>query len=105
MSNRITVLLADDHALVRKGFRRMLEDDADIEVIGEAANGPQAIAQALALKPNVVVMDLAMPELDGIQATAQIRKQLPDTSVLILSMYARRTTFATLSPRAPKATC
>ena len=88
MSHRITVLLADDHALVRKGFRRMLEDDPEIEVVGEAANGPQAISQALALKPDVVVMDLAMPELDGIQATAQIRKQLPDTSVLILSMYS-----------------
>ena len=91
MSQKITVLLADDHSLVRKGFRRMLEDDAGIEVVGEAANGPQAIEAALALKPQVIVMDLAMPELDGIQATSQILKQLPDTRILILSMYSEDT--------------
>lgn len=91
MSQRITVLLADDHSLVRKGFRRMLEDDPSIEVVGEAANGPQAIEAALQLKPQVIVMDLAMPELDGIQATSQILKQLPGTSVLMLSMYSEDT--------------
>ena len=91
MSQKITVLLADDHSLVRKGFRRMLEDDAGIEVVGEAANGPQAIEAAQALKPQVIVMDLAMPELDGIQATRQILKQLPDTRILILSMYSEDT--------------
>lgn len=91
MSQTITVLLADDHSLVRKGFRRMLEDDPAIEVVGEAANGPQAIEAALALKPRVIVMDLAMPELDGIQATSQILKQLPDTRILILSMYSEDT--------------
>lgn len=91
MSQKITVLLADDHSLVRKGFRRMLEDDPAIEVIGEAANGPQAIEAALALKPQVIVMDLAMPELDGIQATSQILKQLPGTRILILSMYSEDT--------------
>jgi len=91
MSQKITVLLADDHSLVRKGFRRMLEDDPAIEVVGEAANGPQAIEAALALKPQVIVMDLAMPELDGIQATSQILKQLPDTRILILSMYSEDT--------------
>jgi len=91
MSQKITVLLADDHSLVRKGFRRMLEDDPSIEVVGEAANGPQAIEAALALKPQVIVMDLAMPELDGIQAASQILKQLPDTRILILSMYSEDT--------------
>ncbi|MBI5084948.1 MAG: response regulator transcription factor [Acidobacteria bacterium] len=91
MSERITVLLADDHSLVRKGFRRMLEDDEAIEVVGEAANGPQAIEAALELKPRVVVMDLAMPELDGIQAASQILKQLPGTGILILSMYSEDT--------------
>jgi DNA-binding NarL/FixJ family response regulator len=88
MSEKIRVLLADDHALVRKGFRRMLEDDAAIEVVGEAANGPQAIEAALQLRPAVTVMDLAMPELDGIQATAQILRQWPEAGILILSMYS-----------------
>lgn len=86
--SRITVLLADDHSLVRKGFRRMLEDDPDIEVVGEAATGPQAVEEALRLQPQVVVMDLAMPELDGIQAASQILKKRPETAILILSMYS-----------------
>ncbi|HAX43115.1 MAG: response regulator transcription factor [Bryobacteraceae bacterium] len=91
MSDPIRVLLADDHSLVRKGFRRMLEDDPAIEVVGEAANGPAAVEAALELKPQVIVMDLAMPELDGIQATTQILRQLPSTGILILSMYSEDT--------------
>lgn len=91
MSDKIRVLLADDHSLVRKGFRRMLEDEEDLEVVGEAANGPEAIELALRLRPRVVVMDLAMPELDGIQAASQIRKEMPEVSVLILSMYSEET--------------
>lgn len=84
----IRVLLADDHSLVRKGFRRLLEDAPEIEVVGEAANGSVAIELALQLKPQVVVMDMAMPELDGIQATVQILRHLPETGILILSMYS-----------------
>jgi DNA-binding NarL/FixJ family response regulator len=91
MNKPIRVLLADDHSLVRKGFRRMLEDDETIQVAGEAASGPEAIELALRLKPDVVVMDLAMPELDGVQATSELRKQLPDTKVLMLSMYSEDT--------------
>lgn len=91
MSDPIRVLLADDHSLVRKGFRRMLEDDPAIEVVGEAANGPAAVEAALELKPQVIVMDLSMPELDGIQATTQILRQLPSTGILILSMYSEDT--------------
>lgn len=91
MSEKITVLLADDHSLVRKGFRRMLEDDADIEVVGEAASGPTVIEAAFELQPKVVVMDLAMPELDGIQATSEILKKLPTTAILMLSMYSEET--------------
>ncbi len=91
MSDRIRVLLADDHSLVRKGFRRMLEDDPAIEVVGEAANGPQAVEAAEQLKPNVIVMDLAMPELDGIQAASQILKKQPEMGILILSMYSEDT--------------
>lgn len=88
MSERIRVLLADDHSLVRKGFRRMLEDDPALEVVGEAANGPQAVEAAERLEPQVIVMDLAMPELDGIQAASQILKKRPETGILILSMYS-----------------
>lgn len=88
MSERIRVLLADDHSLVRKGFRRMLEDDPALEVVGEAANGPQAVEAAERLEPQVIVMDLAMPELDGIQAATQILKKRPGTGILILSMYS-----------------
>ncbi len=88
MSEEITVLLADDHGLVRRGFRRILEDDEQLKVVGEASNGVEAIRQAYELKPNVVVMDLSMPELDGVQATKEIVKHLPGTEVLVLSMHA-----------------
>lgn len=88
MSDVITVLLADDHSLVRRGFRRILEDDERIQVVGEASNGVEAIRFTNELKPKVVVMDLSMPELDGVQATKEIVKHQPDTQVLILSMHA-----------------
>jgi DNA-binding NarL/FixJ family response regulator len=88
MSEEISVLLADDHSLVRRGFRRMLEDDEQIKVVGEANNGVEAIRMSYELKPKVVVMDLSMPELDGVQATKEIVKHLPDTQVLVLSMHA-----------------
>ena len=88
MMSPIRVLLADDHSLVRKGFRRLLDDAPEIEVVGEASNGSAAIELALQLKPQVVVMDMAMPELDGIQATVQILRHLPETGILILSMYS-----------------
>jgi DNA-binding NarL/FixJ family response regulator len=88
MTDEITVLLADDHSLVRRGFRRILEDDEGMKVVGEAANGVEAIRLAQELKPKVVVMDLSMPELDGVQATREIVKHLPGTEVLILSMHA-----------------
>jgi DNA-binding NarL/FixJ family response regulator len=88
MSNEITVLLVDDHGLVRKGFRRMLEDDPGIRVVGEATNGEEAIKLAQELHPRVIVMDMAMPGLDGVQATREILKNLPGTAVLILSMYS-----------------
>ena len=88
MSEEITVLLVDDHSLVRRGFRRILEDEEGMKVVGEAANGVEAIRMAQELKPNVVVMDLSMPELDGVQATKEIAKHLPETKVLVLSMHA-----------------
>jgi DNA-binding NarL/FixJ family response regulator len=88
MNEEITVLLADDHSLVRRGFRRILEDDEGMRVVAEAANGVEAIRLAYELKPKVVVMDLSMPELDGVQATKEIMKHLPGPEVLILSMHA-----------------
>jgi len=84
----ITVLLADDHSLVRKGFRRMLEDEPDLEILGEAANGREAVEMVAKLAPNVLVMDFSMPELDGAQATREIRKTNQSTRILILSMYS-----------------
>jgi DNA-binding NarL/FixJ family response regulator len=84
----ITVLLADDHALVRRGFRRMLEDDPDISVVGEASSGSEAVELACIFRPQVIVMDYAMPGLDGVQATHEIRRQVPESAVLMLSMHS-----------------
>ena len=86
--NKIRVLLAEDHTLVRQGFRRILEDDARITVVGEASTGLAAVRQTKELKPQVVVMDLSMPELGGLEASAEILKELPNTKILILSMYS-----------------
>ena len=88
MNKRIRVLIADDHALVRKGFRRMLEDEADLEVVGEAGDGLEAVRLAGELKPRVVVMDYTMPGIDGSQATREIRALQPETAVLMLSMHS-----------------
>ncbi len=88
---RISVLLVDDHSLVRRGFRRMLEDEPDINVVGEASDGEEAVKLARALKPNVVVMDCALPGINGLQATRKILQHLPKTLVLMLSMHTEDT--------------
>ena len=88
MSSEITVLLADDHALVRRGFRRMLEDDPGIRVVGEAADGAEAVRLAQELQPQVIVMDMAMPGLNGMQACIEILREQPKIAILILSMYS-----------------
>jgi DNA-binding NarL/FixJ family response regulator len=87
----ITVLLADDHSLVRRGFRRLLEDDASVLVVGEASGGEEAVELAVRLRPRVVVMDCAMPGMSGLAATRQILRELPDTAVLMLSMHSEET--------------
>ena len=85
---RITVLLAEDHQIVREGFRALLEHERDIEVVGEAETGRQAVQMTRKLHPSVVVMDIAMPLLNGLEATRQIRKEFPATKVLILSAHS-----------------
>lgn len=84
----ITVLLAEDHTVVREGLRKLLEAERDIEVIGEATTGRQAVAMTTKLRPAVVVMDIAMPHLNGLEATRQIRQALPHVKVLILSAHS-----------------
>jgi DNA-binding NarL/FixJ family response regulator len=91
MPDKITVLLVDDHALVRKGFRRMLEDDRAITVVAEASDGTEAVRLALELRPNVVVMDCALPGFSGIEAARQIRAKYPEATILMLSMHSEDT--------------
>ena len=88
---RITVLLADDHSLVRRGFRRILEDDPGIAVVGEAQDGDEVIQLARRHKPQVIVMDCAMPGTNGVAATRQILQESPDVAILMLSMHAEDT--------------
>ena len=85
---RITVLLAEDHMVVREGFRKMLELENDLEVVGEAEDGRQAVAMIKKLRPAVVLMDIAMPRLNGLEATRQVLKAVPDTKVLMLSAHS-----------------
>lgn len=84
----ITVLLADDHTIVREGFRKLFELEPDFQVVGEASDGRQAVALGLSLCPDVILMDIAMPELNGLEAARQLTKSLPSTKVLILSAYS-----------------
>jgi two-component system response regulator NreC len=91
LARKITVLLVDDHALVRRGFRRMLEDDPEISVIGEASTGKEAVRLACEMRPKVIVMDCAMPELSGIEATRKILESFPEAEILMLSMHSEET--------------
>ena len=91
MPEKISVLLVDDHSLVRRGFRRMLEDEPDLNVVGEASDGQEAIQQAQLLKPRVIVMDCALPEMNGIQATRRILEFAPQTLILMLTMHTEDT--------------
>ena len=83
----VTVLIADDQTLFREGIKDLLEDEKGITVVGEASNGPEVVAMAKKLKPDVILMDIKLPQMDGVSATRIIRKECPNTNVLILSGY------------------
>ncbi len=86
----IRLLIADDHALVRSGLRSMLQREPGIEVVGEACNGREAIELCRSLVPNLVLMDVRMPEMDGLEATRAIKHQRPETGVLMVTMHENR---------------
>jgi DNA-binding NarL/FixJ family response regulator len=91
MGNKLKVLLVDDHALVRRGFRRMLEDEPTFQVVGEASDGLEAVECAEKLQPNVIVMDCALPQINGIEASRRILARRPETAILMLSMHSEDT--------------
>ena len=91
MPDKISVLLVDDHSLVRRGFRRMLEDEDDLQVTGEASNGEDAVRLARELRPDVIVMDCALPVMSGLAAARLILEEFPDQAILMLSMHSEDT--------------
>src|ERR1700691_3607451 len=91
MSKPIAIWVVDDHSRVRRGFRRMLEDEPEMKVVGEAGNGEQAIKMAWDLRPQVVLMDCALPSMNGLDATRRILQDRPETAVLMLSMHSEST--------------
>jgi DNA-binding NarL/FixJ family response regulator len=88
MNKPIRILLADDHTIVRQGLARLLEEQPDLRVVGEAINGQVVIDMALELIPDIIIMDIAMPLLNGIEAAKRVRKSLPECKIIILSMYS-----------------
>lgn len=90
-NHKLKVLLVDDHALVRRGFRRMLEDEPTFQVVGEASDGLEAVESAERLRPDVIVMDCALPQINGIEASRRILAKQPETAILMLSMHSEDT--------------
>ena len=88
MKPKIKILIADDHAIVRIGLAALLKTEPDLSVVGVAKDGEEAVAEALRLKPDVIVMDLMMPKKNGVEATAAIHEKLPDTKIVILTTFA-----------------
>jgi DNA-binding NarL/FixJ family response regulator len=88
MNQTIRIVIADDHTIVRQGLARLLEDQPDMKVVGEAVNGRMAVEMALELVPDIIILDITMPQMNGIEAAKRIRKQLPKAKILILSMYS-----------------
>jgi DNA-binding NarL/FixJ family response regulator len=91
MADKISVLLVDDHSLVRRGFRRILEDAPDIEVVGEASSGEEAVSLAAEFHPQLIMMDCALQGMSGLDATRRILEEHPDTAILMLSMHSEET--------------
>ena len=91
MPKKISVMLVDDHSLVRRGFRRIIEDESDLEVVGEAGDGDEAVRLGVRLRPRVIVMDCALPGVSGLVATQRILETAPETAILMLSMHSEDT--------------
>jgi DNA-binding NarL/FixJ family response regulator len=85
--SKIRVLIADDHVIVREGIRALVEAQPDIEVVGEATNGEEAVIKAKEIQPDIVLMDITMPVMNGLEATKQIRQQSPEVRILVLTMH------------------